>query len=129
MITAKIILFLAAEVAESRVPWVQIIIAIVVGVTGAGFASVLNAIFGKKLTDAKADAQIVHNAQEIINELKERVAEIQADSKAKSQELNAEIQELKATLREERRLAQEEVARLRSEIIERDNEILRLKGR
>lgn len=123
MLAKGLLLYLAAEVAESKTPWLQIIITLVIGVTGAGFASVLNAIFGKKLTDAKADAQIVHNAQEIINELKERLAEVQADSKDKVRELNIEIQELKKTIQEERRLAQEEVLRLKSDIIMRDQEI------
>lgn len=126
-IVTKLIWYLAAETADNKIPWVQIIIALVVGVTGAGFASVLNAIFGKKLTDAKADSQILHNAQEIINELKERLAEVQAESREKTKELTAELLQLKNTIQEERRLAQEEVARLRSEIILRDQEIANLK--
>lgn len=127
MVPAKLLLYLAEEANNNQVPWVQIVIVLIVGVSGAGFASVLRAIFGKKLSDAKADAQILHNAQEIINELRRQKVAMEEDFREKIKELTQEVNSLKRSLREERRLAQEESARLRSELNEKDREIDRLR--
>ena len=107
--------------------WSQIIVAIVVGVTGVGFAQVIRAVSGRGLDKAKADLQIIKNAQEIIDELKERNTEILTQWRQEVSELRNEVGELKLELRRERNAAREETARLYTEIAIKDREIISLR--
>jgi uncharacterized membrane-anchored protein YhcB (DUF1043 family) len=107
--------------------WAQVVIALVVGVTGVGFAQVMRALFGRRLQSAQADAQVVKNAKDIIDELKERQSEIVTQWKVEVKELRDQVASLAGTLTEERQKSQQEVARLNTEIAIKDRELILLR--
>jgi gas vesicle protein len=105
------------------VTWMSLIAALVVGLTGIGFAQVLRTVFGRRLAYANADRQIVQNAKEIIDELKERNAEILIQWKSDVADLRAESDALRKQLQEEREAARIETERLYQEIAIKDRKI------